>query len=60
MARFFSRNCSASSYLKVDSNSFLKEVLLVSSILRKSSSEKLVTMVNSSFEMEAVMLLVVE
>ena len=56
----FSRNCSATSFLKEDSISFLKELLLVSSILRKSSLEKLDTMVDSSLEMEAVVLAVVE
>ena len=37
IARLFSRNFSAISSLKEDSMSFLKELLLVSSILRKSS-----------------------
>ena len=60
IARLFSRNCSATSSLKEDSIYFLKEVLLVSSILRKSSCEKLYTMVDSSLEMEAVVLVVVE
>ena len=44
--------------LKVVSISFLKEVLFVSSTLRKSSWEKLETMVDSSFEMEVVVLVV--
>ena len=39
--------------------SFLKELLLVSSILRKSSWKKLDTMVNSLLEMEVVVLVVV-
>ena len=58
--RLFSRNCSATSSLKEDSISFLKELLLVLSILRKSLWEKLDTMVDSSLEMEAVVLVVVE
>ena len=60
MARLFCGNCSAISSLKVDSISFLKAVLLVSSILRKSLWEKLDTMVYSLFEMETVILVVVE
>ena len=60
IARLFSRNCSATSSLKEDLMSFLKELLLVSSILRKSSWDKLDTMVDSSLDMEAVVLVVVE
>ena len=60
MARLLSRNFSATLSLKVDSISFLKEVLLISSILRKSSWEKLNTMLDSSFEIEVVVLVVVE
>ena len=39
---------------------FFKEVLFVSSILKKPSWEKFEIMVNSSFEMEVIMLVVVE
>ena len=60
IARLLSRNCSVTSSLKVYSSSFLKELLLISSILRKSSWEKLNTMVDSSFEIEVVVLVVVE
>ena len=60
MARLLRRNCSATLFLKVISISFLKEVLFVSSILRKLSWEKFETMVDSSFEMEVVVLVVVE
>ena len=60
MARLLRRNCSATSFLKVVSIYFLKEVLFVSSILRKLSWEKFETMVDSSFEIEVVVLVVVE
>ena len=39
---------------------FLKEVLSVSGILRKSSWDKFETMVDSSFEIEVVVLVMVE
>ena len=54
------RNCSETSFLKVISIYFLKEVLFVSSILRKSSWDKFETMVDSSLEMEVIVLVVVE
>ena len=60
ITRLFSRKCLATSSLKKASMSFLKELLLISSILGKSSWEKLDTMVDSSLEMEAVVLVVVE
>ena len=60
MARLLRRNCSATSFLKVVSIYFLKEELFVSSILRKLSWEKFETMVDSSFEIEVVVLVVVE
>ena len=40
--------------------SFLKELLLASIILRRTSWDKLDTMVDSSLEIEAVVLVVVE
>ena len=60
IARLFRRNCSATSFLNGDSSSFLKDLLLLSSIFLKSSWEKLDTLVDSSFEMEVVVLVVVE
>ena len=60
IARSFKRNGSATSFLDEDSSSFLKDLLLLSSIFRKSSREKLETLVESSFEMEVVVLVVVE
>ena len=45
IARLFSLSCSATSSLKDYSIYFLKVLLLVSSILRNSSTEKLDTMV---------------
>ena len=60
MARLLIRNCSVTSFLKVDSISFLKEVLLDPIILRKSSWDKLDIMVDSSFEMEVIVLVMVE
>ena len=58
--RLFIHNCSVTFSLKEDSMSFLKELLLVSSILSKSSWDKLDTMVDSSLKMEAVVLVMVE
>ena len=60
MARLLRLNFSATSSLKLDTISFLKEVLLISIILRKSLWEKLYTMVDSSFQMEKVVLVVGE
>ena len=60
MARLLRRNCSETSFLKVISISFLKEVFFVSRNLRKSSWEKFETMVDSSLEMEVIVLVVVE
>ena len=45
IARLFSLSCSATSTLKDNSICYLKVLLLVSSILRNSSTEKLDTMV---------------
>ena len=60
MARLLRRKCSETSFLKVISIYFLKEVLFVSSILRKSSWDKFETMVDSSLEMKVIVLVVVE
>ena len=59
MARLLRRNYSETSFLKVISISFLKQVLFVSSILRKSSWEKFETMVDSSLKIEVAVLVVV-
>lgn len=59
IAKLFSHSCSETSSLNDDSI-FFKILLLVSSILRKSSWEKLDTMLNSSLDMDVVVFVVVE
>ena len=60
IARLFNRNCSVTSSLKDGLSSFLKVALLVSIILRKSSLEKLDTIVDSSLYIDAVVFVVVD
>ena len=60
MAKLFSLSCSTASSWKDDSSSFLKVLLLIFFILRKSSWEKLNTMLDSSLDMDAVVFVVVD
>ena len=60
ITKLFSLSCSVTSSLKDGLSSFLKVALLVSIILRKSSLEKLDTIVDSSLDIDAVVFVVVD
>ena len=60
ITKLFSLGCSVTSSLKDGLSSFLKVALLVSIILRKSSLEKLDTIVDSSLYIDAVVFVVVD
>ena len=58
--KLFNRSCLATSSLNNVSISFFKVLLFVSSIFRKSSCDKLETMVDSSLDSDVVVLVLVE
>ena len=60
MAKLFSLSCSTASSWKDDSSFFLKVLLLILIILRKSSWEKLNTMLDSSLDMDVVVFVAVD